>query len=492
MEKFILDQIKELVPKNNELIKKFQEDKKMKKRLEELELLLPAGDLIKLKYAFKFGANAVYAGLPYYSLRIKENKFKYNSLLKAIDYTKKLGKKIYVTVNIYPRGNFNESHFLSVIDEVYSKGADALIMSDPGLIDLVRENFDIPIHLSVQANATNYLAVKFWKKMGLTRVILPRELILEEIKTIHEKVPDIELEFFVHGSICMAYSGRCLISAYMSKRLANLGQCNNACRWNYRVFLEEKERPGQLYYIEEDEFGTYFFNSRDYNLIMRIPELVDAGIISFKVEGRNKTEYYVAVVAKVYRKIIDKIKRGEEITEKEWIEALKELEKAPHRPWLTTFMNERAAPWLQDYNYTSSIQTYWFLGRLFGKYKDYYLLDVRHKIKTGDEVEIFSHEIKKGEIEEIIKINKAEKLALDDFGMLIDNEENKRILELALKDKDKRESIGGGAKVLIKIKSEDKIEEDALLRKPKTEEELKAKPLLISVDDEKLRELLKR
>jgi len=442
VEEFIKKQIEEAKKRNKEIIEKLD-----KKQLEGLELLLPAGDLKKLFYAFKFGADAVYAGLPYYSLRIKENKFNYNSLLKAIDYTKKLEKKIYITVNIYPRGNFNEKHFLRIIDEVYSKGADALIMSDIGLISLVNENFDIPVHLSVQANATNYLAVRAWKKLGITRIILPRELILEEIKIIREKVPDVELEFFVHGSICFAYSGRCLISAYMSKRLANLGQCNNACRWKYRVYLEEENRPGQLYYIEEDDFGTYFFNSRDYNLLLRLPELIEAGIISFKVEGRNKTEFYVGQVAKVYREALDKIKNKEE---PDWERLMKELNKAPHRPWLTTFMNEKESPWLQDYNYTTSVQSHWYLGRIIGSFNNYFVFEVKHKIKRGDKVEIINEKsIKEDFVKEIIKIKGRPEL--DEFAFLKDNEKNKKLMELSLREKDLRESIGGGAYVLIKL-----------------------------------------
>jgi putative protease len=469
VDRFIEEQIKILKEKNKKIIENLDE-----KQLENLELLLPAGDLTKLFYAFKFGADAVYAGLPYYSLRIKENRFNYEKLLKAIDYTKKLDKKIYITVNIYPRGNFNEQHFLSVIDEIYSKGADALIMSDIGLINLVHENFDIPIHLSVQANATNYLAVKAWKKLGITRVILPRELILEEIKNIREKVPDIELEYFVHGSICIAYSGRCLISAYMSKRLANLGQCNNACRWKYRVYLEEENRPGQLYYIEEDDFGTYFFNSRDYNLLLRLPELIEAGIISFKVEGRNKTEYYVGQVAKAYREALDKIKNKEE---PDWEKLMKELDKAPHRPWLTTFMNEKTAPWLQDYNYTTSVQTHWYLGRIIGKFENYFVFEIKHRVQKNDEVEIINEkETKIDIVEEIIKIK--EKPELDDFGFLKESEKNKRLLNQALRDFDERNVLGGGAYALIKFKNNLNLKGyEFVIKKKEGFEKVKIEPL---------------
>jgi len=430
-------------------MKEIKWNNKALKNLEKLELLLPAGDLVKLKYAFKFGADAVYIGLPYYSLRIKENKFNFQKLIEGIKYAKKIDKKIYITANIYPRKGFNEKNFLNVVDEIYSQGADALIMSDPGLINLVKENFDIPIHLSVQANATNYLAVKFWKKFGVSRVILPRELILEEINFISDKVPDIELEFFVHGSICMAYSGRCLISAYLNKRHANLGQCTNSCRWKYRVWLEEEKRKGQLMLVEEDEKGTYFFNSRDYCLIERLPDLINAGIVSFKVEGRNKSEYYVAIVAKAYRKALDLLKKGEEPN---WKELIKELESAPHRPWLTNFMNEPDSPWLQAYDYSTTIQTHTYLAHLIeGKTK---IIDGSLFFKAN-----IKNKIVKGQIIEVVKTNKISKAKIEEiFRVVYENENKERLI--------KEESISGGQEgyLLIKPLENEVLEGYELLR----------------------------
>ena len=299
---------------------------------------MPAGNLEKLKYAIAYGADAVYAGVPMFSLRARENQFSWDTLAEGVEYCHSRGKKIYFTANIYAH-NVKIGPFMKAFEKMQALKPDAYIMSDPGLINLVRKNFpDAEIHLSVQANNTNWAQVEFWKEIGIKRIILSRELSLREVKEIHEKCPDMELEFFVHGAICMAYSGRCLLSNYFSHRDPNQGTCSHSCRWEYKVFkkdaspeelydstgrpedyqeltgefyLEEMERPGEKLPIDEDEYGTYIMNSRDMCLVSYMQELADAGIVSFKVEGRSKTVNYLAGVGRTYRPALDAVEKGE-------------------------------------------------------------------------------------------------------------------------------------------------------------------------------------
>ena len=299
---------------------------------------MPAGNLEKLKYAIAYGADAVYAGVPMFSLRARENQFSWDTLAEGVEYCHSRGKKIYFTANIYAH-NVKIGPFMKAFEKMQALKPDAYIMSDPGLINLVRKNFpDAEIHLSVQANNTNWAQVEFWKEIGIKRIILSRELSLREVKEIHEKCPDMELEFFVHGAICMAYSGRCLLSNYFSHRDPNQGTCSHSCRWEYKVFkkdaspeelydstgrpedyqeltgefyLEEMERPGEKLPIDEDEYGTYIMNSRDMCLVSYMQELADAGIVSFKVEGRSKTVNYLAGVGRAYRPALDAVEKGE-------------------------------------------------------------------------------------------------------------------------------------------------------------------------------------
>lgn len=299
---------------------------------------MPAGNLEKLKYAIAYGADAVYAGVPMFSLRARENQFSWDTLAEGVEYCHSRGKKIYFTTNIYAH-NVKIGPFMKAFEKMQVLKPDAYIMSDPGLINLVRKNFpDAEIHLSVQANNTNWAQVEFWKEIGIKRIILSRELSLREVKEIHEKCPDMELEFFVHGAICMAYSGRCLLSNYFSHRDPNQGTCSHSCRWEYKVFkkdaspeelydstgrpedyqeltgefyLEEMERPGEKLPIDEDEYGTYIMNSRDMCLVSYMQELADAGIVSFKVEGRSKTVNYLAGVGRAYRPALDAVEKGE-------------------------------------------------------------------------------------------------------------------------------------------------------------------------------------
>ncbi len=306
------------------------------------ELLSPAGTLKNMRYAFAYGADAVYAGQPRYSLRVRNNEFNHENLAQGINEAHALGKKFYVVVNIAPH-NAKLKTFLRDLKPVIDMGPDALIMSDPGLIMMVREAFpQMDIHLSVQANAVNWATVKFWKQMGLTRVILSRELSLEEIAEIRAEVPDMELEIFVHGALCMAYSGRCLLSGYINKRDPNQGTCTNACRWQYKAeegkeddtgnivhlhepipvqtveptlgigaptdkvfMLSEAQKPGEYMSAFEDEHGTYIMNSKDLRAIQHVERLTQLGVHSLKIEGRTKSFYYCARTAQVYRRAID-------------------------------------------------------------------------------------------------------------------------------------------------------------------------------------------
>ncbi|MCB1323559.1 MAG: tRNA 5-hydroxyuridine modification protein YegQ, partial [Leptospiraceae bacterium] len=323
------------------------------------ELLLPAGSLEKMRTAYAYGADAVYAGQPRYSLRARNNEFALEQLRTGISEAHTLGKKFFVASNIMPH-NAKVKTYLADMEPVIAMRPDALIMADPGLIMMVRQKWpDVPIHLSVQANTVNYMGVKFWQKIGLTRVILSRELSLDEIAQIRDLCPDMEIEVFVHGALCIAYSGRCLLSGYFNHRDPNQGTCTNSCRWDYKVtaggegdngdieaiekidfdfnealneannettsqqpsvkrhpaadavyLIEEKERPGQLMPIMEDEHGTYIMNSKDLRAVEHIERLVKIGVDSFKVEGRTKSVYYVARTAQVYRKAIDDAMAG--------------------------------------------------------------------------------------------------------------------------------------------------------------------------------------
>ena len=324
----------------------------------KIELLAPAGSLEKMKYAFAYGADAVYFGVPDFSLRVRINKFSEQDILEAVAYAHKLKKKIYVTLNIYAHNQHLERvekhlKFLKKIE------IDGIIASDPGIINLVKKYLpNVDIHLSTQANATNFEAVKFWKSLGVKRIILAREVTLEEIEEIGKKVKGIELEYFVHGAMCMSYSGRCILSKWMNGKSANLGDCTQPCRWgfstnyelNTNVRIKEKKEIKKMTIIdskkryevelEEDRHGTYFFNSYDMNLISHMEDLVKAGISSMKIEGRAKSVYYVAVVTRAYRKVIDAIveTRHASSVRKVILEQKKELDNLVHRGYSTGFL----------------------------------------------------------------------------------------------------------------------------------------------------------
>lgn len=276
------------------------------------ELIMPAGTLEKLKFACAYGADAVYAGMPKFSLRARTNTFTEDQLAEGIQYAHERGVKVYMTLNIFARNTRIESS-IQALRSFMRLEPDAAVMSDPGLIMLARREFpDLELHLSTQANTMNWAAVQFWKAQGIQRVILPRELSIQEIKEIHERVPEMDLEVFVHGAMCVSYSGRCLLSGYMIHRDANLGVCTNSCRWQYKLYektseyaLEERERPAEFFPIEEDKHGTYILNSRDLCAIEYLQDLWKAGVKGFKIEGRTKSVYYLSQIGRAYRKALD-------------------------------------------------------------------------------------------------------------------------------------------------------------------------------------------
>lgn len=364
------------------------------------ELLMPAGSLEKLKYAFAYGADAVYVGIPLFSLRARENEMDFNDLKEGIALARAQNKKIYVTANIFAR-NLKLKSFKENFKKWIELKPDAFIMSDPGLMMIAKEvDPSVNIHLSVQANCMNWQSVKFWQQQGVTRVILSRELRLEEIKEIRDRVPDIELEAFVHGSICIAYSGRCLLSHYMSYRDANQGVCDNSCRYGYNIhkaetekdqefYLEDLRNKGEFYQIDEDENGTYIMNAKDLCVIEHLQELRDAGICSFKVEGRTKSLYYAALVAKIYRQAIDDMKLGKKFD----TSLLNELNKIPNRGYHKGFVAGQLSHQSQEYRHsTSRNYTQRFAGLVLGSsQKDGYVkIEARHRLRPGEELEIIS------------------------------------------------------------------------------------------------------
>ncbi len=300
----------------------------MRNEMTKPELLSPAGSLEKIKLAFAFGADAVYAGLPMFSLRTKENTFDIETVRQGIAYAKQVGKKIYITANIYAH-HIKIDPFLEAMEHVIPLEPHGFIMSDPGLMMLIRERHPhIPIHLSTQANNTNWAQVRFWQQNGVQRVILARELTLEEIRTITEKNPSMQTEVFIHGAMCMAYSGRCLLSDYLTDEASNSGRCKQICRWRYRLhrgvqekeslheipagafYIEEQTRPGKWFAIDEDAYGSYIFNSKDLCALPILPQVIQTGVDSLKIEGRNKNIFYLALVTRVYREAIDSYFEG--------------------------------------------------------------------------------------------------------------------------------------------------------------------------------------
>lgn len=311
--------------------------------LKKPELLAPAGSLQMLHTAFDFGADAVYLGAPRYSLRVRNNEFhKIEALKKAVEIAKKQNKKIYILSNIFAH-NTKIKTFLKDIKPIVDLKPDALIVSDPGIIDLIQNNFEnIPLHLSVQTNTMNYSSVRFWAKNGISRIILSRELSINEIAEIREHCPDIELEVFIHGALCIAYSGRCLMSGYFNHRDANQGTCTNACRWEYVV---KEKNKNEWMALEEDEHGSYLFNSKDLCGLKHLKKLIKIGIHSFKIEGRTKSAYYVARTVQVYKTAMDLILKGEKIN-KDLFESLNLL---ANRGYTDGFFDRHSVEEYQNY-----------------------------------------------------------------------------------------------------------------------------------------------
>ncbi|MDP2351040.1 MAG: U32 family peptidase, partial [Pseudomonadota bacterium] len=364
------------------------------------ELLAPAGSQAMLETALAFGADAVYAGQPRYSLRARNNSFRDEAALGiGIDYTHARGKQFYVVSNIYPH-DAKVKTYLADMAPVIAQKPDALIMADPGLIDLVREAWpEMPVHLSVQANTVNHAAVRFWKKLGLSRVILSRELSLDQVAEIRQECPDMELEVFVHGALCVAYSGRCLLSGYFNHRDPNQGTCTNSCRWDFKVhnaevapggdvfLIEEREkRQGSYMPIEEDEHGTYILNSKDLRAIEHVQRLVEMGIDSLKIEGRTKSPYYVARTCQTYRQAIDDALAGRPLDPR----LLGELDGLANRGYTGGFFERHPDREYQNYltGHSESGRSL-YVGDVLGYGADGLAeIEVKNKFSVGDRIEV--------------------------------------------------------------------------------------------------------
>lgn len=352
------------------------------------ELLAPAGNLEKLKFAIMYGADAVYLAGKAYGLRAGAGNFSLEEMEEGVRFTHERGKRVYVTLNIIPHNGDLKGldQYIRNIDKI---GVDAVIVADPGVMAIVQENApDLSIALSTQANNTNWKSAGFWHRIGVERVIMAREMSLKEIKTIVEKTPDtLEIEAFIHGAMCISYSGRCLLSNYMANRDANRGACAHPCRWQYS--LVEEKRPGEYYPVYEDETGTHVFNSKDLCMIEHIPELIETGMDSFKIEGRMKSLYYVATVVSVYRKAIDAYFEDPASykTDPKWLE---ELMKASHRDYTTGFYFSRPGASEQIYDNSTYIRDYDFTGVVldYDEQSKIATIEQRNRMVVGDEIEV--------------------------------------------------------------------------------------------------------
>ncbi len=379
------------------------------------ELLSPAGTLKNARYAFSYGADAVYAGLPRYSLRVRNNDFLEQNLAIGIAEAHSLGRRFYLACNVMPHGAKLKT-FLRDLEPVVEMGPDALIMSDPGLILMVRETWpEMPVHLSVQANTVNAEAVRFWQQQGLSRVILSRELSLDEVDEIRQACPDMELEVFVHGALCIAYSGRCLLSGYFNHRDANQGTCTNSCRWDYKLsqpvappalsqgpagvtrhaeadgiyYLEEPNRPGEQMPVFEDEHGTYIMNSKDLRAVEHVARLVEIGVDCLKIEGRTKSHYYTARTTQVYRQAIDDAAAGRPFQ----VDLMADLESLANRGYTDGFYQRHASQELQNYRFGSSqAQRQQFVAEVtdVDSASGLVQVDVKNKLRVGDRLELLT------------------------------------------------------------------------------------------------------
>lgn len=352
------------------------------------ELLAPAGDLEKLKIAVLYGADAVYIGGEAYGLRAKAKNFDLNTMAEGIQFAHDHGAKVYVTANIFAHNTDFEgmAEYFQAIEQI---GADALIISDLGVFSVAREAVpNMEIHVSTQANNTNYMSAKMWYQLGAKRVVIARELSFQEVKQIREKIPeDMDIEAFVHGAMCISYSGRCLLSNYLSGRDANKGACSHPCRWKYH--LVEETRPGEYMPIEENERGTYIYNSKDLCMIEHIPDIIEAGIMSLKIEGRMKTPFYVGTVVKAYRQAIDDYLSDPALYKEKLPSYFEEVSKASHRDYTDGFYYQKPDGNQQIYGSNTYIRGYDFIGVVQEDSKEgIAVVEQRNKFSIGDEIEV--------------------------------------------------------------------------------------------------------
>ncbi len=357
--------------------------------IQKPELLAPAGDLEKLKIAVLYGADAVYIGGEAYGLRAKAKNFDMEKMKEGIDFAHAYGVKVYVTANIYAH-NADFEGMADYFKQVEKIGADAVLISDLGVFSVAKEAApNLEIHVSTQANNTNYKSAQMWHQLGAKRIVVARELSLKEIKQIRQNIPqDMEIEAFVHGAMCISYSGRCLLSNYLSGRDANKGACAHPCRWKYH--LVEETRPGEYMPIEENERGTYIYNSKDLCMLEHIPDLVDAGIVSLKIEGRMKTPFYVGTVIKAYRMAIDDYFESAEKYYKNIPLYMQEVSKASHRDYTTAFYYEKPDGNQQVYTNNSYIREYDFIGMIKQNSDECNcaIVEQRNKFSVGEVIEV--------------------------------------------------------------------------------------------------------
>ncbi|MGO1368259.1 MAG: peptidase U32 family protein [Senegalia sp. (in: firmicutes)] len=409
--------------------------------MKDIELLAPAGDLEKLKMAINYGADAVYLGGEEFGLRAKAKNFSLDEIKEGVEFAHKHNKKIYITLNIIPH-NEDLKGLEEYILNLEKINVDAFIVADAGVFSIVSEIVpNMEIHLSTQANTTNFGTANFWHKQGIKRIVVARELSLEEIKEISDNSPDtLEIEAFVHGAMCISYSGRCLLSNYMVGRDANRGECAQACRWKYN--LVEEKRPGEYYPVYEDEKGTYIYNSKDLCMIEHIPEIIESGVKSLKIEGRMKSAYYVATIIRSYRMAIDAYLKDKENYEydKKWLE---EIKKASYRDFTSGFYFNKPTEEDQLYGSSSYIRNYDFVGLVldYDDEEKMATVEQRNRIFKGDEIEIFGP-------------NK------DYFTQKIDIMKN---------EKDEMIDVAPHAKQIIKIKVDKAVQKMDMIRKAREE-----------------------
>lgn len=409
--------------------------------MKKIELLAPAGDINKLKTAVEYGADAVYLGGESFGLRKASKNFSMEDIKWATDYLHERGKKIHVTLNIIPH-NHDMEGVEDYIKDLYEIGVDALIVADPGMFMKVKEVApDFPIHISTQGSVTNVETVKFWQKLGAERVVMARELSLKEVADIIKEVGDsIEVETFAHGAMCMSYSGRCLLSNYMTGRDANMGDCAQPCRYKYH--LVEEKRPGEYFPIEEHDEGTFIMNSKDLCMIEHIDEMIEAGIASLKIEGRVKSEYYLATVIRSYRMAIDAYYRDPE-NYKYDPSLLEEIKKISHRDFTTGFFFGQANENSQVYKDNSYIRGYDFVGIVLDYDEDTKIatIEQRNRVFVGEEIEIFGPGVKHFDYK----------------------------IEKMLDDKDREIDVANKAKQIFKIKIDQPIKKGFILRRENEE-----------------------